>query len=370
MQSTSRTMNVLLILLLWLAGGCASDRPPSGGPADSTPLQVILSDPAPSSVNASGNRLRLTFNHYVTGRELLNALHVTPSIGEFDITIDGKNAELRPGKALKQNQTYILTLDKNLRDNNGRTLPAPFSTAFSTGAVIDSGIINGKVINRDFSSATNALILAFAEHPEAAGTGNLLTRKPDYIIQAESSGTFSFRHIATGSYRILAINDRNNDFQYTVGSEEIGLSSMTFVPTGFSGLLFRLSGMHRETQLAPVNQKLTSSETGSISGTCFAFGQYLIVEASSSTESFRTVASRGLKGTFRYSFADLPSGSYTVSAYVPSNIGSKKPDFRQQWNPGSINPFQPADPFGYYPEKVTVRTHWSADHIDIHIKPL
>ncbi len=359
-------MHVLLIFLLWLAGGCASDRPPSGGAADSTPLQVILSDPEPSALHVATNTIRLTFNHYVTARQLIKALHFTPSVGAYDITTDAKNTILRLDRPLQQNQTYILTLEKNLMDNRGRTLPAPFTMAFSTGTVIDSETINGKVVNRDCSPATNALILAFAEHPETAGSGKMLTREPDYLIQADASGVFSFRHIAAGSYRIIAINDQNNDLRYNIGEEEIGLSSTPFVHSGASDLLFRLSGRDGVSQSQPVGKAPATTETGSISGRCFTAGQYVIIEASGSTGSYSTTTSRDRKGTLHYSFAELPAGSYIVSAHVP--YGNKKPDPKQQWNPGTIDPFQPAEPFGFYPEKVTVRARWTTKNIDITIK--
>lgn len=359
-------MHVLLILLLWLAGGCASDRPPSGGVADTTPLQVIFADPAPSAINVATNTIRLTFNRYVTARQLIKALHFTPSVGGYDMTIEAKSMVLRLDKPLQQNQTWILTLDKNLCDNQGRTLPAPFTMAFSTGTVIDSGTINGKVINHDCSPAANALILAFAEHPETAGSTKLLAREPDYLIHADAAGVFSLKHIAVGSYRIIAINDRNNDLRYNAGNEEIGLSSMALVPAGVTDLLFRLSGRERGTQPHPVSKVPATRETGSISGTCVTAGQYVIIQASGSAGSYSTAATRDRKGIFHYSFAELPPGSYIVSAHVP--YGNKKPDPKQPWNPGSIDPFQPAEPFGFYPEKVTVRARWSTRNIDIMIK--
>jgi uncharacterized protein (DUF2141 family) len=370
MQSTSRILTLFLVLLPGLAGGCASDHPPSGGPAKPGITQVISSDPLPSSVNISTQTIRLTFDHYVTIRQLLKGLIISPSVGEYDIAIKGKVAEIRVEHPLKKNQTYILSINKNLKSNQGETLATPLATrytmAFSTGKFIDNATISGKVINADFSPATNALILAFAEPDENIGKYSLLGKVPDYLVQAEASGFFSFNHISTGSYRIFAFNDRNQDERYDPETEEIGLSSRAIAATGSSDLLFRLSGMNHETLSMPASKTPHASETGSISGECFASGQYVIVYASNAKASYSVTALRDKKGILHYLFPELPPGSYTVSAYIP--LSSNQPNTKQQWNPGSIDPFQPADPFGYYADKVTVRARWATEHIDIQIK--
>ena len=572
MQIFSRIMNRFFILLLWFAGGCASDRPPTGGPVDTTPLQVVFSNPAPSSVNVSTDRLHLTFNHYIPGRQLLNGLLFSPSIGGYDIAVKGKEVDITLFKPLKNNCTYVITLDKNLRDNQGRTFPAPNTIAFSTGPVIDKGVISGKVINADFSPATNALLLAFSEQSNTTATENLLTREPDYLIQANASGSFSFNNIGPGAYRIFAVNNRNYDLRYNYKSEEVGVSNASVVYAGSSSLMFRLQGVHSDTggivsctplgrqlleikfgrplniasfnpeklqirhaisqtlipavswfsknhspyereflivtgklqpnepylisyipddgkgtirtipfyassrpegnqpvsvTIAPENRsnpayldlawpslgkvvliKLSApvaesalskaitlservsgaesnlhfslikidprtfalkpangfqpgrsysvsvhaanftgstdqpdkakplvsqfraaekKETGSISGTGHASGMYAVIEAkvSGSPSTFSTTARCDKNGTFRYIFPELPPGNYTVSAFIPS--GSKPPAPYQQWNPGSIEPYRPAEAFGFFAEPVKVRAGWTTEHIDIQI---
>lgn len=563
---------MFFILLLWLPGGCASDRPPTGGPADNTPLHVASSNPAPSSVNVSSDRIHLTFSHYISGKQLLNALFFAPSIGSYDIAVKGKEVDIKAFKPLAKNRTYVVTLDKNLKDYRGRTFAGPYTFAFSTGPVIDTGIISGKVINADFSPATNALLLAFAEHPEPFSKETLLTRDPDYLIQANASGAFSFNNIVAGAYKIFAVNNRNNDLRYNYKTEEFGLSNASIVHENSSNLMLRLDGVHSDTEslvsctpleqqlleikfgrplnitsfspekleirhamshaLIPVvtwfsksrslhekefliitdklqpnqpyiisynalegqkairtvsfygsnrptgnrtvsitivpennsnpayldmewpslgkavliklsaplpvsalNQAITLSETGtdnnepihfslitidprtfalkpasgfqpgraysisinpltskgardntdkskpvvsqfrtaekkdtgSISGKGYASGKYAVIEAkvSGSSATYRTIALCDRNGTFRYTFPELPPGSYTVSAFIPS--GNNPPASYQQWNPGSIEPYRPAEPFGFYAESVKVRAGWTTEHIDIQI---
>ncbi len=237
-------MKMLFILLLWLSGGCASDRPPTGGALDTTPLQVLFSNPAPSSVNVSIDKIHLTFNHYISGRQLLNSLLFSPSIGTYDIAVNGKEVDIRVFKPLEKNRTYLITFDKNLRDTQGHTLPGPYTIAFSTGPLIDTGVISGKVVNADFSPAANALLLAFSEHSSTAAAASLLTREPDYLIQANATGAFSFNNIGKGFFKIFAVNNRNNELRYNYKTEEVGLSSASLVPAGSSNLMFRLDGLH------------------------------------------------------------------------------------------------------------------------------
>lgn len=373
MPNTFRIITVFIALLLWLTGGCASDRPPSGGPLDRTSLQVVFSDPAPSALNVSTDRILLTFNYALTGRQLLNALRFSPDVGGYDIAVSGKNAEIKFVEPFEKGRTYTLTLDKNLRDYQGRTFAAPYSLAFSTGAIIDSGTIGGKILNRDNSTAKNAIVLIYADNPAKPHGNNLLNEKPDYLLQASSSGVFAFNHIRAGSYRVIAVNDRNHDLRYNSKTEEIALCSAELVPTGSSSLLFRFPEPESNSGKPlpiPLNKLPRSAERGTISGKCFAKGAEVVVEAKSSdsNSSCSTMALRDKNGTFHYTLPDLPPGSYTLSAFIPSV--KHKTEAYPQWNPGSIEPYQPAEPFGFFPEKVMVRAQWTIENIDIRIMSL
>jgi hypothetical protein len=569
MQSIPRIMTVLFTLLILLCTGCASDRPPSGGPADTTPLQVIFSDPAPAAINVTSGKIRLTFSQEISARQLTNSLLFYPAVGNYDITVNGKDAEIRFYKPLENNRTYTLSLDRNLRDYRGRTFSAPYTLAFSTGPVIDTGTIGGTVLNENWSPATNALVLAFAEQPNRnGGTTNLLTGEPDYLVQANSAGIFTFSNIRSGAYRIFAVNDRNSNRRYNYRTEETGQSSSELVYSNrreSTGLVLRLSGMQSDIgtlvscrsitrdkleislskpvmtssfdagnieirhagskTLVPVvaaysknrsmldrefiivtaglepavpclislrtdeqngktggiafynssrsyakqplsvtilpenrsdpayldrawpslgkvvilelsapqeesavSRAITLEETGNgtqenlrfslikidsrtfalkpdggyraghsyrvsinsgsgltakpvisrfkaaakedsgtLTGTCFAAGEYVVVEAraAGSAASYSTTAVRERNGAFRYTFPELPPGSYTVSAFVPE--GKKQPEPYRQWNPGSLAPYKPAEPFGLHPGPVMVRAQWTTANIDIHI---
>ena len=111
----------------------------------------------------------------------------------------------------------------------------------------------------------------------------------------------------------------------------------------------------------------TKEDCGAISGKCIADGEWVVVEAKKegSTSPFSTIVKRDQKGTFKYTFTELPPGNYSISAFIPS--GKNKPAQDRQWNPGSIDTGQPAEPFGSLPERVMVRAQWTTNIADIHI---
>jgi len=359
--------NRLWIFLLLFAGGCASDYPPSGGAGDTQPLQVISSQPAPESTEVTTSTIRLTFNRDISEKALFNSVHITPTIGTYDIVRIGKSVDIKPEQPFAANQTYTLTLDKQAKDMKGRSLLSPYHLAFSTGKGIDCGNISGMVFYADFSPASNALLLAFKTSNTKDECNNLLAKEPNYRREADASGAFAFQNIANGKYRIIATNDRNNDGRYTNESEEIGVSSIAVIPTGTTNVWLRFPKANKA--IAPQEKSSESpTETGSITGKIVAHGRYVIIEAESTTRTYRTIASHPKNTTFLYVFPTLPAGSYTISAYLPSS--TKTTVTLQDWNPGSIHPFHPADPFGFYPEKVRVRSGWKTENINMTIQNL
>ncbi len=246
MHDKFRMLNIFVVMLTLLACGCASDRPPAGGPPDTTPLQVVYSSPAHRQTNVTTRKIELAFNNYIVGRQLLRTLAFSPSAGKYDIDTDGKHVTITFAQPLEKSRTYTLTIDKNLKDIRGSSFSKPFNLTFSTGSTIDSGIIEGRVFNQDESPADNALILAYASGPSDNISDNkigLLHKEADYIAQTDASGAFRLGNIVPGTYRIFAIDDRNRDMRYDENTEEIALSNRTTVMTGSGNLTLRFNGL-------------------------------------------------------------------------------------------------------------------------------
>jgi hypothetical protein len=92
--------------------------------------------------------------------------------------------------------TVVLTLSRSIKDEHGVELAKPIQLAYSTGDVIDTGIIKGRV----YASQPAGVYLFYDE-----GSDTLLLSKPDYISETEDDGSFEFNYLSSGKYKILAI---------------------------------------------------------------------------------------------------------------------------------------------------------------------
>ncbi|NTV93628.1 MAG: hypothetical protein HGA72_10335 [Chlorobiaceae bacterium] len=336
------------------------DRPPSGGPVDAAPLQVVFSDPSTGATTTSPKIIRISFSHAVALKELQKSVFFTPRIRNYDIFVHGRDSEIRIYEPLQHDRTYTVMIRRQLIDYRGAALSTPWRLSFSTGPVIDSETLSGRVFNADLSPAENALLVLFRK--EHSGT------EPDYIVQTDQTGSFRLDHIRKGLYRIIAVNDRNINLHFDPATEETALPGSEFVAAGTSSLLMRFAPQkNAKPSLFADTEKNSTEETGTIKGSCLADARWLIIEAKAvnSPEVWRIAAVPAQKGLFRFTFASLPEGDYTISAFIPS--GTKKPDAHITWNPGTLDPFTPSEPFGLYPKAVHVRPGWDAETIDFTI---
>ena len=217
---------------------CAVDRPPTGGPPDRSPLTVVSSLPAAASVNAPTQSIRIGFSHYISSSELSKSIFFSPLVDDYEVTMHGRDAEIRLYQPLQQNRTYTLTLRSPLKSlDGGHRLDRSWTLPFSTGPVIDRGSIEGRVWTYRMAPAQNATVMAY---PLSRNSDRPQTR-PDYIAQTGPSGASRFDNFASGSYRIVAITDRNGNLQFDPGKETFAVTSSPAVETDMSGVELRLA---------------------------------------------------------------------------------------------------------------------------------
>ncbi len=209
-----------LFFTVVLLSGCALQLPPEGGPADTTPPEIISSYPVPGQINYREDYAELEFSEYVEKRSLKDAIFISPAPEEgYELNWSGKTVRIEFNKPLKENTTYYITVGTDLTDYNNRNKMAKsFNLWFSTGEKIDKGSISGTVYDKN---SDGILIYAFLFDGDSV---NIFDKKPMYVSQCGESGEFELKGLRDGKYRLVAVKDNFRDYMLQIGQDEAGVT--------------------------------------------------------------------------------------------------------------------------------------------------
>lgn len=204
------SFNAPLVSLLFLTS-CATPVPPTGGPRDETPPEIVESVPDAGAVNVDRESLRITFSEYVDDQSFAQAFSISPAFSRTpEFVWSRRTVEVRFPEPLRENTTYVVTLDRGLRDVRGAALSRPITLAFSTGPTISVGTIAGRVVTpSDGQPAAGADVFAY----DASDTSEALPERPAYRTQTDQSGAFTFEHLTERTYFVAALRDQNRNLR-------------------------------------------------------------------------------------------------------------------------------------------------------------
>jgi len=203
---TSLITAVSAIFLAVLLFSCANQAPPSGGPLDETPPEILESYPANGQVNVDSRAaVNISFSEWINPAGASGAVSVYPYL-PIGVTVKASKNRLRitPKEPWKDNTTYHIVIETTFKDLHGNSLTSPINVVFSTGAVLDSGRLDGVAVP----------IVPFKTLPKAAlyfesdewADSNYFAR-PDYVAHIDSAGAFEFTNLREGKYRVTAFYD-------------------------------------------------------------------------------------------------------------------------------------------------------------------
>jgi hypothetical protein len=244
MFKLSQIMKYILILVIgFVLSNCAGQFAPSGGPVDTIPPRIINSEPAPGATHFLGNRVLLKFSEYIDQRSLQDAVFISPNLGNLEYEWSGTEVEIKFSRQLRDNTTYVLSVGTDVRDyRNGNKMKESYSLAFSTGGVIDSCVLSGRV----FDDRPSGLSL-FAYNLENKNPDTLDPKKtqPDYVTQTAENGFFNMPFLSFGKYRIFTIRDEYRNFTYDPQVDQYGTFNcdinLSADSQKFSALSFQLT---------------------------------------------------------------------------------------------------------------------------------
>ncbi len=221
---------------------CAGQIAPSGGPPDTTPPEIIATEPLPGSLNIHRGRIVLAFSKYVDHASVAGSLFISPSVGEMSVDWSGTEVELRFSDSLRPNTTYILTVGTDVTDTRKNKMAKAFALPFSTGPSIDSARVSGRVFD---TAPSGIMIFAYTLMGPSGDTLNPSHTTPDYETQTGKDGSFNLTNLATGRYRLIAVRDEYRNLLYDRQTDEFGMAPGDFTLDSakmkISGVQFRMT---------------------------------------------------------------------------------------------------------------------------------
>jgi hypothetical protein len=210
----------IISILLLAAWSCAVPGEISGGQKDTTPPKIIAYFPDSHLLNFNGKLISFEFDEKVQLKNLSTALLITPNIEEPpQISADGKKVNIEFKSVLPPNSTYVFNFGNAISDINEGNSLNDFKYIFSTGSFIDSLKVSGKVKDAYTDLALKDMkVILFAD----TGNMDIIKRKPDYFVKTYNDGVFQFTNIKSGNYKLLVIEDKNNNNVYDNKDERIG----------------------------------------------------------------------------------------------------------------------------------------------------
>lgn len=223
---------------------CATQVAPSGGPEDKLPPRVAGVYPAPNTTNHPNELfIKLEFDEWINASITRSAVSISPPIDKrlrFDVS--GKTLELTSRAVLDTGTTYTVTFAGGIKDLHGNALAKPFQVVFSTGAVIDSLTLSGRVLvdaamakKKEFPSVglflmgpereTKHYLDKFRDSVSHRldSLPMLLKEPPLYVTRADSAGHFTLTGLKAGTYRVVAFADGNGNQKIELSTEQAGV---------------------------------------------------------------------------------------------------------------------------------------------------
>ena len=227
--SPNKCLIGLLLTLSAILWGCAKINSPTGGPRDRRPPVVVESVPQNGAKNFKGKKIIITFDEFITLEQINEKFMVSPPLAEKpEIFLRGKNLNITFKEELRDSTTYSLNFQDAIRDLNEGNIYNNYQFVFSTGSVIDSLSVMGRVFTAfSLEIPENTSILLYRNLADSA----VKTLLPDYISRTDQTGSFRVNNMRPGNYRIYALKDIDNSKNYNQVEEEFAFQDSVITVT-------------------------------------------------------------------------------------------------------------------------------------------
>ncbi len=196
---------------------CATPSAPQGGPKDEVPPKVVVASPPNESVLFSTDKISIEFDENIALDNPIQKIWITPKPRKIpDYHVRKNEIQVVFNEPLLPNTTYNIAFGDAIRDVNEGNILRNYAYTFSTGNIIDSCIIAGKISAPEIPDRTYILLY------DSIDNNIVKTQKPAYIYALGKEGTFKIGNLARRPFSVFALTDKNNNFIYDLPNEKIG----------------------------------------------------------------------------------------------------------------------------------------------------
>lgn len=219
---------ILQLFVILFLHSCANIKPPTGGPKDSQPPKLLLTNPPNGVTNYKNSKFTLYFDEVIQQQNLKQELLITPykKNRKFKIKIKKNKAIITMLDTLDNNTTYLMDFQNGIGDITEKNIAKDVLLSFSTGPEIDSIEITGKIEHLLTGEENENVIVGLFD---ANDTLDIEESAPLYLTKTNQRGLYILENIKAGTYKVYALNDANKNFKYDQREEEIGFFSDSLV---------------------------------------------------------------------------------------------------------------------------------------------
>lgn len=204
---------------------CAKRGMITGGDKDSIAPVLKMSLPKNFSTQFTGNEIKLQFDEYVKLKDFSKQLIVSPPL-EKNVLVYPQTASksfvFKISDTLKPNTTYSFNFGESIQDNNEGNTLKPFVFVFSTGDYIDSLELKGKIKENLLKEVEGKTTVMLYEYNKSYSDSLIYKKKPYFVCQAsDETKEFNFKNVKAGTYKLIAIQDKNNSYTFEPKEEKI-----------------------------------------------------------------------------------------------------------------------------------------------------
>ncbi|PID69832.1 MAG: hypothetical protein CR985_03695 [Flavobacteriales bacterium] len=205
---------------------CAKRSQPTGGEKDEQPPVLLKAIPAEETTNFKADEITLTFDEFIKLKDLNKQLIISPPLKNKPLITPvgtaSKKLQISILDTLKENTTYVFNFGQSVMDNNEENIYPNFKYVFSTGDIIDSLKINGKVKDAFKKEPEEYITVMLYPYDEQFTDSTIYKQQPTYVANTLDSIAWEITNIKAGKYKLIAIKDKANNFIFKPLSDQIG----------------------------------------------------------------------------------------------------------------------------------------------------